>query len=132
MVHIKKGICILLSVVIVLVCFGCNNAVEPETQDEHRPPYDQSVTEEYTDTDGQFDYSTVEWSGPVGYTIIIPSGNSAAKKTAELLRDYYKELGFSLNVANDGVPPVDKEILIGKTNRSNDFLRLFLKINMIS
>lgn len=71
------------------------------------------------DNDGDFAYETVEWAGPMGYVIVIPKGNPEAQKSAELLQDYYrKTLDVTLDIVSDEEAESAKEILIGKTNRS--------------
>ena len=58
---------------------------------------------------------TVEFS-PEGYVIIVPEGNGAVKKSAELLAAYFKGIGFELPVIEDTAEPQEKEILVGETN----------------
>ena len=73
----------------------------------------------YEDNDHVFDFKTENWSGPEGYVIVVPKGNKSAKKSAELLRDYYADaLNIKLSIVTDDKGAVDKEILIGSTNRS--------------
>ncbi len=59
---------------------------------------------------------TVEFS-PEGYVIIIPAGDEAVKKSAELLAAYFEGIGFSIPVLEDTAEPQEKEILVGETNR---------------
>ena len=59
------------------------------------------------------------WSGPSGYVIVVPAGNTKAKETAEALKNHFiKANGVTLKIAEDTTAETKKEILIGKTNRS--------------
>lgn len=59
------------------------------------------------------------WSGPNGYVIVVPANNSAAKTSAETLQKFFKQAnGVTLQIVTDETTPSKKEILIGKTNRS--------------
>lgn len=120
MLHFKRVLCVLTAVVMLFGCFGCTNSEKPgdDTAAEHRQPFEQPDDTVYVDTDGQFDYDKVKWDGPDGYKIVIPAGNTATKKTATLLQEYYKALGVNLSVVTDATAALDKEILIGTTNRS--------------
>ena len=59
---------------------------------------------------------TVEFS-PEGHVIVVPEGNAAVKRSAELLAAYFKGIGFELPVIEDTAEPQEKEILVGETNR---------------
>lgn len=73
----------------------------------------------FIDTDGNFSYGTVDFSGPEGYVIVIPEGNVAASRSAEYLQKYYSEsLNIHVEIVTDTKAEVEKEILIGKTNRT--------------
>lgn len=73
----------------------------------------------FIDKDGDFDYQTVSWSGPDGYVIVVPVGDTHAKDDAEYLSDYYKRVhNVTLQIVTDNTSAVSKEILIGSTNRS--------------
>lgn len=85
---------------------------------EYVPPKVEKE-EEFIDTDGDFAYETVDWKGPDGYVIVVPEGNSAAMETATSLKQYYSDsLKIDLEIVTDKTGEVEKEILIGKTNRS--------------
>lgn len=118
-----------MALVILMLCVGCNNADSPSSNEGqgkvetsansngHRKPYETEKTD-YEDNDGKFDYKTEKWDGPNGYVIVVPAGNSANKKTAELLKSYFKDkLNVSVSVVTDKNPETEKEILIGKTSR---------------
>ena len=87
-----------------------------------RDPYEsdeETAREHFNDTDGDFDYKTVKWAGPSGYTIVVPNGDTHAREAAEYLQDYYVRVhNVTLNIVTDTAKASDKEILIGKTNRS--------------
>lgn len=102
--------------------FG-NASSEPtgdDTAGEHRPAYqEETQKEKFVDKDGEFEYKTVNWDGPAGYVIVVPVGNSAARKTATALQDYYKKTAsVTLPIVTDATSETAKEILIGKTKRS--------------
>ncbi len=52
-----------------------------------------------------------------GYVIVIPEGNEAVKKSAELLKSHFLGRGIDLDIVSDAADPVEKEILVGETNR---------------
>lgn len=80
---------------------------------------DPEAEKEYVDTDGDFTYEIVDWAGPEGYVIVISDENTEAKKTAELLQNYYSQThGVTLNIVTDKEQEIEKEILIGDTDRS--------------
>lgn len=63
--------------------------------------------------------TTTGWSGPSGYVIVVPKGNASAKKSAELLKQYYYNANrVQLSIVTDDTAATSKEILVGKTNRS--------------
>ena len=75
--------------------------------------------EKFIDRDGDFAYETVDWNGPEGYVIVVAEGNLAAMKSAEALQQYYSESqGIDLKIVTDKTAEVEKEVLIGSTNRS--------------
>ncbi|MEE0927914.1 MAG: glycoside hydrolase family 16 protein [Acutalibacteraceae bacterium] len=51
------------------------------------------------------------------YCIIYPEGNENAYSAAQKLQKHYSNFGVDLAVFSDAVPPVQKEIIIGNTNR---------------
>lgn len=120
--------CRLTSLIMVFVMIaaliGCagptqnNSSVDSSYQE--RPVLDKEEKVEYKDNDHLFNYKTEKWAGPEGYVIIVPDGNAAAKKSANLLKNYYKNaLNISLAVKTDKTEETDKEILIGLTNRAD-------------
>lgn len=115
---IKKILCLALSATLVLGIAGCGGG-DQETA-SHRPDYKGPEEKEaWVDTDGHFDTESVKWSGPEGYVIVIPVGNEEAKKSAIDLQDYFKaSANVTLQIVTDATSATEKEILIGKTNRS--------------
>lgn len=113
-------ICLLIAALVASV--GCSeggsssngNTSEVKLREEYKAE-EESV---FVDTDGDFEYETVDWDGPAGYTIIIPTGDKEAKKSAEVLVEYYKQaLNTTLKITTDAAKVTNKEILIGDTNR---------------
>ncbi|MBQ5910547.1 MAG: family 16 glycosylhydrolase [Clostridia bacterium] len=100
-----------IALIMLLSCVGCANNTDLPIR---TPLVDET---DYSDTDHLFDYKKVSWNGPEGYVIIVPKGGEAAQKTAELLKNYYLELGVELEIKDDSISETEKEILIGKTTR---------------
>lgn len=71
--------------------------------------------------ENSFTYKTATWEGPKGYALVIPYGDTGARQAAELIRNYfYYATGVNLNISYDTVlSEVEKEILVGKTNRKD-------------
>lgn len=117
----KRLLILLFSMGLVLSFNACGKTESTEKGTD-RPEYVPEVSDEdeaFVDTDGDFTYETVDWNGPEGYVIVVPDGNSAAMKSAETLKKYYSEsLDISLEIVTDKTTETDKEILIGRTNRS--------------
>ena len=129
MKRFKKTLCLILAVVFVLSLVGCakgdTSSATPGASDpasntgSFREPVKVEEKKTYEDNDHLFDYSTETWDGPNGYVIVVPAGNDAAKESAELLKNYYEEsCDITLSIVTDKNAAKDKEILIGKTNRS--------------
>ena len=80
---------IILSGIIMLCVTGCNGDVNKETS-SWREPYDsQAATQSFVDTDGNFEYKTVEWNGPEDYVIDISQKPEELRDVAKKLSDYY-------------------------------------------
>ena len=124
---LKKTICLLLLTAIcigLVACGGKETASKPDSSSDttsYREPYDSGEEEvvEYVDTDGEFDSAEVDWDGPEGYVIVVPAGNTEAKKSATTLQGYFARQKVTLQIVSDKTSEVEKEILIGKTNRSD-------------
>ena len=131
--HLKRIVCLVLAVLMTMALVACggdgkttSDKKQPSStvnsNSEHRPPYDDGEPDEdivYEDNDHLFDYTTVDWDGPEGYVIVVPAGNTEAKYSAQYLQKYYKEaFDVELSITTDKSSAKDKEILIGKTNRS--------------
>lgn len=101
---------------------GTNSSSKTDDTYSHRAEYAVSTegeNEKFVDTDGQFSYQSVDWAGPQGYVIIIPAGNSTARESAQALQKYFAaKAGITLEIREDSAAKTAKEILIGKTNRS--------------
>lgn len=123
----------MLAAVMALSLAACGNGDTPTgggsdaDASSYREPYksDEVSKEAFVDTDGDFEYETVEWSGPEGYVIVVPKGDSGAKETADYLQDYYTRVhSITLKVVTDATKETEKEILIGKTNRKQSSAQL--------
>lgn len=109
---LKRTVSILLAALMVVGLVACGG--------NHRPPYvdEEKAVGEFVDKDGNFEYEMVDWEGPKGYVIVIPDGNAEAEKTAIDLQAFFKDTAKEeLEIVSDKEKAVDKEILIGKTNR---------------
>ena len=65
--------------------------------------------------------ASVKWDGPAGYTIVVarPRPNARYYQAAERLKAFYaQKYQVNLPIVKDSQKETDKEILIGKTNRS--------------
>lgn len=97
---------------------ACTDKSE-QSKEWREPAAEETVAQVFTDTDGEFEYETKQWEGPVGYTLIYPSGDSDAEKYAEILQEYYKEASeIEIPIKADSQAENEKEILIGATNRA--------------
>lgn len=86
---------------------------------DYRQPLVESQSEEFVDTDGDFDYQTVDWAGPEGYVIVYPAGDNSARSSAALIKDFYKSAyNVDLAIVTDKTAETEKEILVGKTSRT--------------
>lgn len=68
--------------------------------------------------------STANWNGPAGYVIVYPKGNIQLKHMALQLQNYFEqEAGVKLTVTDDSTKAVEKELLVGDTNRQKSKLK---------
>lgn len=112
----KRFFCCALAFCISLTLLSCASGNNSGTD---RELYNAEEKVTYTDEDHVFDYKTLSWDGPEGYVIVVPEGDVSAKQTAEKLKGYFSEsLNTELNVVSDKTAETEKEILIGKTDRS--------------
>ncbi len=143
----RKVLCVLLAAVLVFSLAACGNTdtssgdssstadkkpggflsgiidaiTGNEDDGEHRPHAEQTddSATAFVDTDGDFEFKTVNWDGPSGYVIVVPAGNSAAKESAQDLQAYFKETAkVTLSIVTDAAAETTKEILVGDTKRS--------------
>ncbi len=124
----KRLTCLALVALLCVGLIACGgngeSSVAPSSSEDtgsHREPYEQPAeAEKLVDTDHEFDHEEVKWAGPEGYVIVVPAGNTQAKKTATALQEYYKtNLDLTLQIVTDNTAQKDKEILIGKTKRAD-------------
>ena len=119
--NLLRLVSILLSVVICLSLASCanTNASSNTTswREEHVEKEDSSNSN-YVDTDGEFEYTLVDFNGPEGYVIVIPEENSMARESAEYLQSYYlNSFNVSLPIVTDKTSEQSKEIIVGSTSR---------------
>lgn len=140
MKHLKKTLCLILTIAFVLGIVGCGGNSNPNPSDTasgeegYRKPIQTEEKKVYEDNDHLFDYKTEKWDGPDGYVIVVPQGNSAARESAKLLQEYYQETcKVTLAIVSDNTAEKDKEILIGKTAReqsNKDMAEADLKVSL--
>lgn len=125
MLRLCRIISIIMVFALVIALIGCgqptnNTSSNGDSSYEQRPIINKNDKVVYEDNDHLFDYKTEKWEGPEGYVIVVPDGDTAAKKSANLLKDYYNEaLNISLAVKTDKTAETEKEILVGATNRTD-------------
>lgn len=110
----RKSVSILLVALMVIGLAACGAG-------DHREPYvdEEKKVEGFVDKDGDFAFETVDWDGPKGYVIVIPDGNKEAENSAIDLQNFFKDTTKQeLEIVSDKTAAAEKEILIGKTNRS--------------
>ncbi len=71
----------------------------------------------FSDKYNEIDFEKVDWSGPSGYSIVVPEGDMQAVTAAQRLRSFFNESGRYPDIRSDKSAPVEKEILIGECNR---------------
>ena len=124
---LKRSLCLLLVAVFAITLMACGGKTEtadgnPSSSEEEknwRPNPEKVEKVEFVDTDGDFDYTEASWDGPEGYVIVVPAGDIEAKKSATALQEYFAATSeITLKIVTDKTAEIDKEILVGKTNRS--------------
>lgn len=123
----KRKCSIVFIAALILGLVGCNNSptdtVSDETSSHAKRPVNEIVVKEEKEMIEFLD-SPMDWTGPNGFVIVYPKGNSENQKTAETLKDFYKEKKIELSVVNDSTKETKNEILVGKTNRKESELDL--------
>lgn len=120
----RRCICLILVALMAVALVACGGDTQlpsssTDTTSWRPNPESAENQKEYVDTDGDFDYKTVDWDGPEGYVIVIPAGDEEARRSAEYLQKYYTEVHkTTLKIVTDATAETAKEILIGKTKRS--------------
>lgn len=118
----KNILSVMLSAVLVFSLSGCDNenAKTESGGEQYRQPYvDADKTEKFVDTDGDFKYETVDFKVSNDYVIVYPEGNSKNEKSAKVLADFFEsKYSVKVGIVTDSTAETEKEILIGKTNRS--------------
>ena len=128
---LKRSLCLLLVAAFAIALVACGGKTEtadtttkPPTasagdEGKWRPNPEKVENTKFVDTDGRFEYAEVSWDGPEGYVIVVPAGDVEAKKSATALQEYFAATAeVTLKIVTDKTAEVDKEILIGKTNRA--------------
>ena len=124
MVTLKRIVAMVLATSMIACLSACDDGGSQKPTsgtvdiDDFRQEYVTSE-QEWSDTDGDFDVTAVDWNGPSGYVIVIPSGDTSIKKAAEVLQEYFKtKANVTLQITTDASAAKSKEILIGKTKRN--------------
>ena len=74
------------------------------------------MSKKYFNSGRAYEVENIEFSLE-GYVIVVPEGNEAVKKSAELLKGYFSAQGAELDIVSDLTEPVEREVLVGETNR---------------
>lgn len=120
----KRCLCAFLIAALALSLVACDDGestVVPEPQPNKvlRDPAPVATEVAFVDTDGAFEYKTVDFNVSSDYVIIVPKSDAKAKKSANLIKAFYSDtLKIDLPIKTDDAPAVDKEIIVGKTNRT--------------
>lgn len=121
---INANIIIFLLVICLTGCsFGSNLSNQEK---EHRPHYSKPEDNKaFVDKDGDFEYKSQGWNGPKDYKIVIPQDDNNAKESALVLQTYFKKVcNIELEIITDEHQTIEKEILIGNTNRKESKIDL--------
>lgn len=117
---ISLGLVCLMTVSLLSGCGG-NGDTSSDGNAYHTDreiPGEESISAKIGEADKEHSAESVDWNGPAGYVIVIPDGNSDCRTVAEELKTYFAENAKTeLEIVTDKNAAVDKEILIGTTNR---------------
>ncbi len=120
-VKMKLFCCLLCICMIVSVFAGCGTDTN-EKYVSDRPLAEKTDSNTNLDdtTKAEYTYEATKWSGPEGYTIVLPENEKTQyQESAELLNKYFLEkYKVDVPIVFDTVPQTEKEILLGHTNRS--------------
>ena len=123
----KRSILLFLTTVLIIGLVGCDSSKKQPANNESdshpKRPVEETTAKEEKES-MEFLDSPMDWSGPNGFTIVYPKGNTENKKTAEALKDFFEAKSINISVVSDDAKESKKEILIGKTNRSESNLEL--------
>lgn len=87
--------------------------VPDDSTDAAKPVLPEEDASNYVETN-----QPQNWTGPEGYVIVVPEHDSEALASAKVLKEFYEDkYGVSLSIFTDSAAAVEKEILVGKTNR---------------
>ena len=90
-----------------------------EPEKEWREPAVKENNERFIDTDGDFEYATVDFDVSEDHVIIVPKNDKEAVKSAKTLKSFFAEKAkVDLQIKTDNTSASSLEILIGKTNRN--------------
>ena len=90
-----------------------------EPEKEWREPAEKENNERFIDTDGDFEYATVDFEVSENHVIIVPKNDKEAVKSAKTLKSFFAEKAkVDLQITTDNTSASSLEVLIGKTNRS--------------
>lgn len=127
--RIKGFISLMLASFLALSLCACAKADDSEVISSSKPsdeptkewrePAEKESTEKFVDTDGDFEFSTVDFGLSKNYVIIVPKNDIEATKSAKTLQSFLAEKAkLNLQIKTDNTSATSSEILIGKTNRS--------------
>lgn len=74
------------------------------------------MSKKYFNSGRAYEVENIEFSLE-GYVIVVPEGNEAVKKSAQLLKGCFSAQGAELDIVSDLTEPVEREVLVGETNR---------------
>lgn len=120
---VKRVMAVTIAVSIMCLSFSACNKKSPVSVKEeitHKRPLAQTNSNVSSPEvfEKEFTETSVEWSGPAGYTIVYANDNEVAHSLAKLVKEYFENnCNVTISIVADSAPKTKKEILIGNTNR---------------
>lgn len=122
MKNLKKTMSILMCCILAFSIAGCGkeNVDDDAYHTDRHIPTEEDVILATPEEDKKHETKSEDWKGPKDYVIVIPKDDASANEAAKLLQTWFKEKAkVELNIVADDTATADKEIVIGKTNRSS-------------